>query len=100
LTPSRSICGIAFPKTGFVALYSSAIHLPKGIAQPRSEDRHCGAAWAKISRQFYDKIVAAPHNRSIRNFILRDQFQIALPPEKKAIILAHKVGIGPVGVRP
>jgi len=48
----------------------------------------------------YDKIVAAPHNRSIRNFILRDQFQIALPPERKAIILRCKVGIGPVGVRP
>jgi len=53
-----------------------------------------------MHRQFYDKVVAAPHNNSIRNFILRDQFQIALPPEKKAIILARKVGIGPVGVRP
>jgi hypothetical protein len=54
----------------------------------------------KVRRQFDGKIVAAPHNSSIRNFILRDQFQIALPPEKKAIILARKVGIGPVGVRP
>jgi hypothetical protein len=53
-----------------------------------------------IRRQFYDKFVAAPHNRSIRNFILRDRFQIALPLEKKAIILTHKVGIVPVGVRP
>jgi hypothetical protein len=49
---------------------------------------------------FMTKIVAAAHNRSIGNFILRDQFQIALPPEKKAIILAREVGIGPVGVRP
>jgi hypothetical protein len=54
----------------------------------------------KINRQFYDKVVAAPHNRTIRNFILREQFQIALPPQWNAIILAHKVGIGPVGVRP
>jgi hypothetical protein len=54
----------------------------------------------KSAEQFYDKIVAAPHNRSIRNFILCDQFQIALPPQKKAIILLCKVGIGPVGVRP
>jgi hypothetical protein len=46
------------------------------------------------------QVVTASHNRTIRNFILRDQFQIALPPEKNAIILPRKVGIGPVGVRP
>jgi hypothetical protein len=38
--------------------------------------------------------------KRFRNFILFDQFQISLPPEKNAIILAGKVGIGPVGVRP
>jgi hypothetical protein len=74
--------------------------LPKGIAQLRSGHRGFGPAWAKVHRQFDDKIVAAAHNSSIRNFILRDQFQIALPPQSNAIILAHKVGIGPVGVRP
>jgi len=72
--------------------------LPKGIAQLRRGHRRSGPAWAKINRRFYDKIVAAAHNRSIRNFILRDQFQIALPPEKKAIILLRKAGIDPVGV--
>jgi hypothetical protein len=35
-----------------------------------------------------------------RKFFLFDQFQFALPPDWNAIILARKVGIGPVGVRP
>jgi len=65
-----------------------------------SHHRSPGLTWKKAAPTIYDKVVAAPHNNSIRNFILRDHFQIALPREKKAIILPHKVGIGPVGVRP
>jgi hypothetical protein len=44
------------------------------------------------------QIIAATHNGAARNFFLSDQF--ALPPDWNAIILARKVGIGPVGVRP
>jgi hypothetical protein len=51
-------------------------------------------------RQLYDKFVAAAHNGRTGIYFLRDQFQIALPPERNAIILSRKVGIGPVGVRP
>jgi isoquinoline 1-oxidoreductase subunit alpha len=38
--------------------------------------------------------------RAFRNFLLFDQFQFALPPDWNGIILARRVGIGPVGVRP
>jgi hypothetical protein len=44
------------------------------------------------------QIIAATHNGAARNFFLSDQF--ALPPDWNAIILARKVGIGPVGVGP
>jgi len=46
------------------------------------------------------QIIAATHNGEGRGFFLFDQFQFALPPDWNAIILARKVGIGPVGVRP
>jgi hypothetical protein len=36
-----------------------------------------------------------PQRTTFRNFILLAQLQIALPPDWNAIILAHKVGIGP-----
>jgi isoquinoline 1-oxidoreductase alpha subunit len=35
-----------------------------------------------------------------KTFFLFTQFQIALPPKRNAIIVARKVGIGPVDVRP
>jgi hypothetical protein len=35
--------------------------------------------------------------RIVQRFIF-DRFQFPLPPDWKAIILARKVGIGPVGV--
>jgi hypothetical protein len=54
---------------------------------------------APIQRQLYDKICPASHNADFR-FIIVDQFQFGLPPGWNAIILAVKVGIAPVGVRP
>jgi hypothetical protein len=100
LTPSRSITGIALPNTGFVALYCSAILLPKGIAQLRSGHRGSSPAWAKNPPTILRQDCCRTAQQINQKFILRDQFQIALPPERKAIILRCKVGIGPVGVRP
>jgi hypothetical protein len=57
-----------------------------------------------VGHQIHDNF-AANHcaqrttERGIK-FFLFDQFQFALPPDWIAIILARKVGIGPVGVRP
>jgi len=47
------------------------------------------------------QIIAATHNGPAeKNFFSPVNSQFALPPDWNAIILARKVGIGPVGVRP
>jgi hypothetical protein len=58
-------------------------------------------AWRghQILRRFHDRIVAATHKLRFGVFP-HPQSQIALPPDWNTIILCHKVGIGPVGVRP
>ncbi|MGB6400323.1 MAG: hypothetical protein WBF73_32255 [Bradyrhizobium sp.] len=50
--------------------------------------------------KFRGSAVAALHKRAFRNFILFEQFQIELPLNENAIILARKADISPVGVRP
>jgi len=53
----------------------------------------------RILRRLYGGFVAAAHNVHFAIFLF-DQFQIALLPDWNTIILVHKVGISPVGVRP
>jgi hypothetical protein len=65
---------------------------------PNFASRNCRvpSAWApKALRQSPD----ATHNLHFGIFLF-DRFQFALPPDWNPIILAHKVGIGPVDVRP
>jgi hypothetical protein len=55
-------------------------------------------ASVRRGRQFAAALL--PHCTSaFRNFILFEQFQIELPLNENAIILAGKVDISPVGVR-
>jgi hypothetical protein len=56
-------------------------------------------ASVRRGRQFAAALL--PHCTSaFRNFILFEHFQIELPLNENAIILARKVDISPVGVRP
>jgi hypothetical protein len=79
---------------------SSAICAPRGNAHPtRSDIAAFAGVGNRIHRQLYYK--SLPQRTTwIRKFILFDRFQFGLPPGWNAIILAAKVGIDPVGVRP
>jgi hypothetical protein len=53
-----------------------------------------------FAREIYGSAVAASRKGGPEFFFSFDRFQIGLPRRVNPIILARKVDIGPVGVRP
>jgi hypothetical protein len=84
----------------FVAHYLTAIQRPSGIAQRQSSAPRLPRVWARNSTPTICQQCCRSAQTGFRNFFLFDQFQIGLRPEWNTIILAGKVGIVPVGVRP
>jgi hypothetical protein len=77
----------------------SAIFLAVGTAEPSLRLTPLDSASVRRGWQFAAALL--PHCKSaFRNFILLEHFQIELPLNENAIILARKVDISPVGVRP
>jgi hypothetical protein len=77
---------------------SSAICATRGNAHPTRADIAASAGTGSIDNFITNRCRNA--QTWIRKFILFDRFQFGLPPGWNAIILAVKVGIDPVGVRP
>jgi hypothetical protein len=73
--------------------------LAVGTAEPGLQLTPLDSASVRVGRQSTAALL--PHCTSaFRNFILFEKFQIELPLNENAIILARKVDISPVGVRP
>jgi hypothetical protein len=70
------------------------------IPNHNSIDNACARRSPAKSIDRYGSLVAAMHKLHFWQVYSHRSNQIALPVDWKAIILAAKVGIGPVGVRP
>jgi hypothetical protein len=71
-----------------------------GTAQLRKRQSQCPAGVGTKSIDNFATNHCRNAQRAGQKFFRFDQIQFALPPDRNAIILARKVGIGPVGVRP